>query len=274
MALTTLKLKKILDKHFSQSEWQTSFNREQDSYRVEWRQTKKGVTIKLPSVLAKHEQRGEAAIEELVYHVKTSLKMMNEEQSLQGNEQKIFPVIRSTSFPTATNSGKALIYQDHTAETRIYYALDLGDTYQLIDESLLATTGWSRAHLHEMALFNMKSLPINLKEDEVAGNQFYFVSAQDGYDASRLLNESWLDQMADQAKGELAIAVPHQDVLIVVDVRNEMGYDILAQMAMQFFAEGRVPITALSFIYQDRHLEPVFILAKKKPMNQNENEDE
>lgn len=69
--------------------------------------------------------------------------------------------------------------------------------------------------------------------------------------------------MKANALGELVVAVPHQDVLIVADIQNETGYDIIAQMNMKFFAEGRVPITSLPFVYDNKHLEPIFILAKK-----------
>jgi len=62
----------------------------------------------------------------------------------------------------------------------------------------------------------------------------------------------------------MAIAVPHQDVLILADIQNETGYDILAQMTMSFFASGRVPITALSFLYENGELEPIFILGKNR----------
>src|SRR5699024_9521376 len=105
----------------------------------------------------------------------------------------------------------------------------------------------------------------NSKKDTVAENDFYFIAKQDCYDASRILNEVFLEEVKANAVGEVAVAVPHQDVLIVADIKNETGYDILAQMTMKFFAEGRVPITSLSFIYEDRHLEPVFILAKNRP---------
>lgn len=70
--------------------------------------------------------------------------------------------------------------------------------------------------------------------------------------------------------GELAIGVPHQDVLLFADIHNEMGYDILAQMMMQFFAEGQIPITSLPFLYEDKKLEPIFILAQKKPKRDKE----
>jgi uncharacterized protein YtpQ (UPF0354 family) len=53
-------------------------------------------------------------------------------------------------------------------------------------------------------------------------------------------------------------------VLIIADIRNNTGYDVLAQMAMSFFANGRVPITALSFLYENGELEPIFILGKNK----------
>jgi len=38
-------------------------------------------------------------------------------------------------------------------------------------------------------------------------------------------------------------------------------------MTMSFFANGRVPITALSFIYENQELEPIFILGKNRPVN-------
>ena len=103
-----------------------------------------------------------------------------------------------------------------------------------------------------------------MKEDQVAGNTFYFLNKNDGYDASRILNDSFLKEMSHKMHGTMAIAVPHQDVLIIADIENDTGYDILAQMAMSFFANGRVPITALSFLYEDGELEPIFILGKNK----------
>ncbi|BAM47026.1 DUF1444 domain-containing protein [Amphibacillus xylanus] len=275
MAITTLQLKKKLDQMFSENEWRTSFKRDKDQYRVEWKDTGKGVNIALPNLVAKYEKHGEQAIKEIVSHVKLSLQMISQKAELIGNEKNIFPVIRSTSFPKESKTGKKLVYQDHTAETRIYYAIDFGQTYQLIDQDLLDQANWSESQLKEMATFNLRSLPIDLKKDTVAGNDFYFVSANDGYDASRILNESWLIEMKERVKGELALAVPHQDTLIIADVQNDMGYDILAQMAMQYFAEGRVPITALSFLYENKKLEPIFILAKKKPIDQkNKQKDE
>lgn len=264
--MTSLQMKRMLEERLAHPKYRTSYNRDKEQFRIEWRETKKGMTIHVPQVVVKYAERGEAAIDDLVAHVTEALKIMNEEHELAGMEKRIFPVIRSTSFPIDSN-GKKLATREHTAETRIFYALDLGRSYRLIDEEMLEQENWTLDNLHEIALFNLRSLKNDYKTDEVQDNIFYFVATQDGYDASRILNESLLTDIAGKCTGDIAISVPHQDVLIIGDIRNETGYAILAQMTMQFFAEGRIPITSLSFIYEDNILEPIFIMARNKPEN-------
>jgi uncharacterized protein YtpQ (UPF0354 family) len=251
-----------IKKRLARNDWTFQFDRKKDTLRIEDKETKKGVTISLPGVIAKwHEQKDEA-IDEIVYYVEQALNTMQEKHTLSGKEKDIYPVIRSTSFPTETKEGIPLLYDEHTAETRIYYALDLGNTYRLIDKKMMEQEQWEEERIKEIARFNVRSLDVHVKEDKVAGNTFYFVNTNDGYDASRILNESFLAKMKKKITGTMALAVPHQDVLIIADLQNEVGYDVLAQMTMSFFANGRVPITALSFLYEDGELEPIFILGK------------
>src|SRR5690606_10560473 len=137
--------------------------------------------------------------------------------------------------------GVPFLVDEHTAETRIYYALDIGTTYRLIDSQLMKKEGWVPERIKETARFNVRSLSTDMRKDSVAGNFFYFLNKNDGYDASRILNDSFLKEMESQINGSMAVAVPHQDVLIIADIRNETGYDILAELTMSFFASGRVP---------------------------------
>ncbi|PAD33931.1 DUF1444 domain-containing protein [Terribacillus saccharophilus] len=265
MKMTALKMKKKLEDRLQDPAWRTSYDRDKSKFRVEWQDTKEGVTLALPNIIAKYETRGEKALDELEQHVKEALRVMHEEQHLEGNEQHVFPVIRATSFPSKTKAGLKMVYSEHTAETRIYYALDLGKSYRLIDEQMMEEQDWTIERLREIAAFNARSLSAELKEDRVADNSFYFIATQDGYDASRILNESLLEGFRANAKGDVLVAVPHQDVLILADIENKTGYDILAQVTMKYFAEGRVPITSLPFIYEDKKLEPVFIMARNRP---------
>ncbi|RDI44315.1 uncharacterized protein YtpQ (UPF0354 family) [Falsibacillus pallidus] len=264
MKMDTIKMKKELQARLEAPHRTFTYDREKEVLRIENTDTKKGINITLPGIVAKWQEQKEKAIDEVVYYVNEALGVMGTKTEGKGKEKNIFPVIRSTSFPMESSEGTAFITDEHTAETRIYYALDLGNTYRLIDEEFSAQEGWSKEHIKETALFNVRSLPVKMKSDNVAGNEFYFLNTNDGYDASRILNASFLEGMSEKMEGEMTLAVPHQDVLIIGDIRNETGYDILAQMTMSFFAAGTVPITALSFLYENGELDPIFILGKNR----------
>lgn len=203
MKMTSLQMKKKLDERLSKPEFNTSYNRDKDTYRIEWKDSKQGMTIALPNVVSKYNNRGEAAINELEDHVTEALRIMNEEHNLTGMEKNIYPVIRATSFATETNAGTKLVFKEHTAETRVYYALDLGKSYRLIDEPMLEKEGWTYERIDEIATFNIRSLSNDFKKDTVADNDFYFVAKQDGYDASKILNEAFLEEMLANSKGQL-----------------------------------------------------------------------
>ncbi|MGN1386607.1 MAG: DUF1444 family protein [Bacillus sp. (in: firmicutes)] len=264
MKMTNKRMKEILCDKLKGYDFSFEYNQEKEELRVENPRTKKGITISLPPIVAKAEVAEKRAVDETVYYVKEALEVMGSQLSLQGMEEHIYPVIRSTSFPIVSQDGSEFVTNEHTAETRIYYALDLGNTYRLIDQPLLQTSGWNQQKLEESAQQNLLKLSTQTVSDSVGDNVFYFVSTKDGYDASKVLNKQWLESMRGEIKGEMAVAVPHGDVCIVADVRNNVGYDVLAQMCMSFFASGHVPITALSFIYENGKLNPVFILGKNK----------
>jgi uncharacterized protein YtpQ (UPF0354 family) len=260
--MTILKIRRQLEEKLSHPNWVFTYDREKESLRVEDNETNKGISIALQGVLSKYEQTNDPkSLDEHVYYVREALTSMKKPIQLNGAERHIYPVIRSTSFPISSND-IPLVYDDHTAETRIYYAVDLGKSYKLIDEKLLERENLTKKTIKEMAMFNVRSLPTNVKEDKVAGNTYYFVRSNDGYDASRILNESFLDSYKRKISGSMTVAVPHQDVLIIADIQNEVGYDVLAELTMSFFVNGKIPITALSFLYEEGKLEPIFILGK------------
>lgn len=262
MKMTSNKMKNLLMERLERSNWTIDYDHKNEQLRIEDTQSKKGVTVSVPTIVSKWEDRKELAVDEIVYYVEEALKAMADEQNLSGKEKFIFPVIRSTSFPTETKDGRKLIFEEHTAETRIYYALDLGSSYRLLDLSFAEREGWKEEQIKQVARFNVRSLESNYKKDTVAGNIFYFINSNDGYDASRILIDSLLEKMSSLIEGTMTVAIPHQDVLIFGDIRNEKGYNILGQMSMHFFAEGRVPITALPFLYENNELEPIFVLAQ------------
>ena len=259
---TTLDIKRMIENRLKDEKWRFIYDREKEDLRIEGKESQKGMSVSLNSAVAKYESEGEAAFEELIYYVEEALAAMHSKTVFL--EEQVLPVIRATSFPTEKEEGNLFVTSEHTAETRVYYAIDSEKTYQLIDENLLTESGYTKEQIHTMALFNLRKMPANIKEDMVAENIFYFVRTNDGYDASRVLNGTFMKEIQSKVKGELLLGIPHGDVLIVADIRNNVGYDIMAQMNMSFFASGKIPITSLSFAYENEKLTPVFILGKQK----------
>lgn len=247
------------------------FDREDETLRIYRKDNHKGVTIKLNAIVAKYEEKEEKIVDEIIYYIDEAIAQMADQGLEQLKDIQIMPVIRATSFDKKTKEGNTFIYENHTAETNIYYALDLGKSYRLIDESMLETLNMTQQQVKEMSLFNVRKLNNQYSTDEVKGNIFYFINSNDGYDASRILNTSFLNDIQDQCEGEMLVAVPHQDVLVIADIRNKTGYDVMAHLTMEFFTKGLVPITSLSFGYDKGHLEPIFILGKNNKQKRDPN---
>ena len=262
--MNVFKLKDIIIEKLDskRNDFEFRFNRKDEALRVERKDNKKGVDIELAKAVQK-AKNNENFIDEIIYYIDETLSRMADEP-VNLDQAMIYPVVRATSFHKETKEGDAFITDDHTNETRIYYAIDLKNSYRLIDEALASSFDMSHEDIRVLAFNNLENLKIDYKKQTVQENDFYFVNHNDGYDASRILNEKFLNEMYDICEGEMMVGLPHQDVLIIADVKNQVGYDIMAQMMMQYFAEGLTPITSLSFSYMDKKLQPVFILGKQK----------
>src|SRR5690606_25743399 len=94
--MTSIQMKNKLEQRLANEKWNISFNRDKDTLRVEWKDSKQGLTISIPNMIRKFNADGEAALGELEDHIKEALRIMNEKPELNGKEKHIFPVIRST----------------------------------------------------------------------------------------------------------------------------------------------------------------------------------
>lgn len=252
--------KKLLDEKFAGYPLSSMFDKEKNILRYENKETGQGVNLDLNSLKPHFEKNIVEVTEEIANHIVTNLFPSLQTFKLVDNLTKIFPVIRSSSFPKENLKGNQFVTKEHTAESTIYYALDLGKNFQLIDYLLLLEAELNLEKLHEIAVSNLLSLEFTFKKDSVAGNHFYFVNQKDGFDASRILLDPFLDNMESEFTGTMAVAIPHQDVLILCDIQNDHGYSILAEMNMKFFTSGNIPITPVSFLYENKELNPIFIM--------------
>src|SRR5690625_4174048 len=94
MSMTSFKLKRILEERLLTDELRSSYNRDNDEFRIEWKETGEGLTLTLPNVVAKYKDKGDIAIDEIVNHIQEALKIMNVKYDLTGKERHIYPVIQ------------------------------------------------------------------------------------------------------------------------------------------------------------------------------------
>ncbi|MEB7777426.1 DUF1444 domain-containing protein [Staphylococcus equorum] len=269
--MNVFQMRDKLKDRLSKPEVKFTFNREDETLRISRVDNGKGVTVKIATIVAKYKEQKENIVDEIVYYVEEAIEQMKGEGLSEVNSAQIMPVLRSPSFDKKDKDGNAFVIEEHTAETNIYYVVDLGKSYRLMDEKMLESMKLSKQQLKEMALFNVRKLDNKYTTDEVKGNIFYFINSNDGYDASRILNTTFLNEIQDQCEGEMLVAVPHQDVLIIADIRNKTGYDVMAHLTMEFFTKGLVPITSLSLGYDKGHFEPIFILGKNNKQKRDPN---
>lgn len=263
MKMTTMKMKERLEKELASANRTFNYDREKDTLKVI--EAGNSITLSIPQIIANWEEQADVAVEKIVYYVEEGLRASQQTIDISESLPNVYPVIRATSFPQKTKDGKRLLTEKHTAETAIFYVVDVGSSYRFIEEVSLEGTDVTIDDVRMAAFANLRKRATTMKKDSVSGNDYYFVRTNDGYDASRILNESFLAEMREQIEGEMVLAVPHQDVLIIADIRNNTGYDVLAHMTMQFFADGLAPITSLPLVYNDGKLEPIFIMAKNRP---------
>ncbi|WP_426462554.1 DUF1444 domain-containing protein [Staphylococcus equorum] len=269
--MNVFQMRDKLKDRLSKPEVKFTFNREDETLRISRVDNGKGVTVKIATIVAKYKEQKENIVDEIVYYVEEAIEQMKGEGLSEVNSAQIMPVLRSPSFDKKNKDGNPFVIEEHTAETNIYYVVDLGKSYRLMDEKMLESMKLSKQQLKEMALFNVRKLDNKYTTDEVKGNIFYFINSNDGYDASRILNTTFLNEIQDQCEGEMLVAVPHQDVLIIADIRNKTGYDVMAHLTMEFFTKGLVPITSLSLGYDKGHFEPIFILGKNNKQKRDPN---
>ena len=212
----------------------------------------------------KKTSKGDKKIEEFVYYIvenfsaqtSVSLDNINEEQLLKN----IYPVVRASSFNK--DNEKDLVSFEHTNETKIYLAYDFKDGYKLLDSSFLDKFSKNKQEILEVAKNNLEKLPLKYNVDEVAGNKFYFLNAKDGYDGARILDKNVLDYFYKKIGDSFYVGLPHQDTLIIADINNKQGLEILQKMMVHFFTEGLVPITTITFKYDGKELESYFIFVE------------
>lgn len=129
---------------------------------------------------------------------------------------------------------------------------------------MLKRAGWTVEQLHTYAMQNLRKLDVPVRTQQVGKHLIHFINPTDGYAASRILLESILAQYEQTKRGRmLGVAIPHQDVLIIADLADDAGAQLLARLTYDFASKGPVPITPIPFLYENGELVSYLVVNKE-----------
>ena len=167
---------------------------------------------------------------------------------------RIIPVIKDRQWlDELHNTLKAKgVAQQHLAERFndelvIVYAQD--DPNRMRYLTTQEDFGLSRAELRALAVENLKRvLPkIELRGDD----EVMLMSAGGNYEASLLLIDDIWSSGQVKVNGDIVVAIPTRDVLLVTGSRNRAGLKRVRELAAKFVSQGPYELTDTLFRYRD-----------------------
>ena len=136
----------------------------------------------------------------------------------------------------------------------IFYAEDNPKSVRYLSVSDLGKLQLQKSELRQLACANLKRL-LPAPEIELRDGTFRVMAGGD-YDASLLLLEDvWCDDKI-QIVGEMVVAVPARDMLLVVGSHDSQAMQLLKRTAQGIFAQAPYGLTARLFVYRENTFVP------------------
>jgi uncharacterized protein YtpQ (UPF0354 family) len=140
------------------------------------------------------------------------------------------------------------VFEDLNDELVIVYVRDAERRVRFLmsNEDL----GVERGALRQLAVENLRRLRPKIEMHGDADKLAMF-DVGGTYEASLLLFDSiWTDGQV-KVKGDIVVAVPTRDALLVTGSKNRKGLTVMRELAAKFSAEGSNPISDKLFVYRN-----------------------
>jgi uncharacterized protein YtpQ (UPF0354 family) len=150
----------------------------------------------------------------------------------------------------------AEVNEDYNGALTIFYAEDREKGIAYLTAEELARAGLKRSELRALAVRNLKGLLPAIDLD--GGDGLYMVTAGGDYEASLILVEDlWAgESIAPKVKGEVVIAVPARDLLLVTGSKDPAGLRKVRELAAKVLKEGTYTLTDQLFVWRGGQFVP------------------
>lgn len=140
------------------------------------------------------------------------------------------------------------VFKDFTTGLAIFYAMDMGNKYQLIQNRHLSTT-ITQESLHAAALTNMEREVANRTEVHGDPSGTMMLANGGNFEAAMLLADGLWEKLRDVFKDEICVAVPARDLLFIAGKNNPAGREGLRAVVRRFFDEQATAGLLVRHIY-------------------------
>jgi uncharacterized protein YtpQ (UPF0354 family) len=140
------------------------------------------------------------------------------------------------------------LYEDFNSELVIVYAEDSGGRTRYL--STAENTGIARAALRALAVENLRRL-LPKVEMRLHDNVFGRITAGGDYEASLLLlDEVWSNPQI-KVNGDIVVAIPAKDILLITGSRNRKGMQTLRNLAANIVQKESYRLVETLFVYRN-----------------------
>jgi len=174
------------------------------------------------------------------------------------NPQNIIPIIKDRSWlaeirkniaERAEKPTELQVFEDFNDELVIVYAEDTPTSMRYFGPADLEKAGLKREQLRALAVENLLRILPEIERHD--GDLFSMLTAGGNYEASLLLIDKLWSGGNFKVEGDIVVAVPSRDLLLVTGSRNAAGVARLREIAQQIISEGSYTLTDALFVYRD-----------------------
>lgn len=141
------------------------------------------------------------------------------------------------------------VHDEFSRDLIVVYAVDSENSIAFLPPAALEDAKIARDGLRVLATSNLKRL---LPKIERAGsNGLFLFMAGGAYEASLLLLDTIWAGMQAQVEGDVVVAIPTRDVLVVTGSQSAAGMSKLREIAQDAWKAGPYRLTPQLFVYRD-----------------------
>jgi len=141
------------------------------------------------------------------------------------------------------------VYEDFSPDLIVLYAEDSPKNIRYLVTKDLEVAKIARAELRKLACENLNRLLPEIKYHGTNG--FYMLTAGGDYEASLLLLDSVWNGGQIDVKGDLVVAIPTRDLLLVTGSQNPQGIEKMKKMVDEAFGRFAYRLTRKLLVYRN-----------------------